>query len=955
MNITLTYDKGFDDLMERLRKNYPAEAFSIDGIGEQHLDINAMSKSFFGRDDSTTADHSADPNANVAGRDVITYAYEVPKPLMKLNSYYNLWKTVKELHNQDLADSIITMQVSGDIYINDVWDIGRPYCFNFSTLDIALEGLKMGGRLTVDPPKSLFAFLRQVEQFTVYCANATLGATGMADLLIVAARYVDDILRTGFDNHIRVAKREEWTLEVDDDDVWDYVFESLTSLIYTLNWEFRGNQCVTEDTEVLTPAGFKTLDTLKEGDDIYTWKDGDMNVNKVQRVNIHPYDGMMHSYKGRDVEQVVTPNHRVLYKTGKNPYRLDYSENIFRNTSPLTFPVTMRNTRVDYCISDTMLELVTFILTDGNIEEQEGHSPRVSWSKSPNRWGAERFAELCEDYGLLYSDGVQKSVWGGEVHTKKFYVEDSARILSYLPTKEQLPEWFFELSQRQARLVLDLWAKTDGYKENGRMKLQVDNDTLADQLQHLCFLAGRGSRIIKRVIGKNNSPTTYVIVYARDCKDATKKEEVYYKGRVWCPTTEDGVVMFRKNGKMFVSGNSPFTNVSIYDRTFLQELLPTYNINGKTPDLHTVERIQETFLTAFNEVLDRTPATFPVVTACFSVKEYEGKRQIQDQLFLKRIAKANLPFGFINLYCGESSTLSSCCRLRSKTSDLGYSNTFGAGSTKIGSLGVVTLNLPRLASEASDIHEFLKDVRILTGIAGVINQAKRAFIRERIERGSLPLYTLGYMDLSRQYSTTGFTGLYEAMSLLGYDMRSPEGMQLAEDTLSVINEVNERMSVVLGTSHNMEQVPAETSSIKLAKKDALFGYDTGGHEFYSNQFIPLWENVDMLDRIKAQGHLDKHCTGGAICHLNVGSRIEKPEVMEALIHHAAESGVVYFAVNYQINKCVNGHMTVGREDVCPLCKSPITDTYTRVVGFLTNTKHWHKVRREHDWPERTFA
>lgn len=77
--------------------------------------------------------------------------------------------------------------------------------------------------------------------------------------------------------------------------------------------------------------------------------------------------------------------------------------------------------------------------------------------------------------------------------------------------------------------------------------------------------------------------------------------------------------------------------------------------------------------------------------------------------------------------------------------------------------------------------------------------------------------------------------------------------------------------------------------------------------------------------------------------------------MEALIVHACEAGAVYFAVNYQINRCARGHMSVGRGADCPDCGAPVTDTFTRVVGFLTNTKHWNKTRREHDWPERRFT
>ena len=645
LSLTQSFHPAFAALLKKLRTTYPAELFTLTGIAPEQLDINAMSREFFrmsNRKGSATADHSIDPNANVSGRDVITFNYEVSKPYMKLNSLYNLWLALCEQFTRDDANAAIEAEIRGTLYINDSWDIGRPYCFNYSMYDIALEGLKMGGRLNIVPARGLFTFLRHVEQFTVYAANSTLGATGLADLLIVVSRYVDDILDTGYDNHIKVGGESR---------AWTYVREHLTSLIYTLNWEFRGNQ-------------------------------------------------------------------------------------------------------------------------------------------------------------------------------------------------------------------------------------------------------------------------------------------------------------------------SPFTNVSVYDEHFLQQLVPTYVINGKAPRMETVKKVQTIFLECFNAVLERDPATFPVVTACFSL--VEGSRELADPAFVRSISEQNLKFGFINIYVGETSTLSSCCRLRSNINDLGYANSFGAGSTKIGSLGVCTLNLPALARDASAetagknneiaVQTMLETVDAMTQMAGIINHAKRRFIADRIKRGSLPLYSLGYMELKRQFSTCGFTGLYEAVQILGYDMREPEGLEVAKRILERINQTNAFLTELLNTPHNMEQVPGESSAVKLARKDSLRGCNPEGWELYSNQFVPLWEEgVDLLDRIRIQGELDGYCTGGAICHLNVADRIEKPETMEALIRHAAASGVVYFAINYAINRCLDGHMTVGHGvGSCPICGKRITDTYTRVVGFLTNTKHWNATRREHDWPHRTF-
>lgn len=124
---------------------------------------------------------------------------------------------------------------------------------------------------------------------------------------------------------------------------------------------------------------------------------------------------------------------------------------------------------------------------------------------------------------------------------------------------------------------------------------------------------------------------------------------------------------------------------------------------------------------------------------------------------------------------------------------------------------------------------------------------------------------------------------------------------------------------------------AENSSIKLATKDMYLGFNDGRYKLYSNQFIPLVKNADMLDRIRLQGMFDKHFSGGAICHLNMGEPIS-PKTMADMIITCSKMGVIYWAVNYQLNKCVNNHMTVGTTDICAVCGCVIEDKYTRVVG-----------------------
>lgn len=949
MYFKTTYDQNFDDLYMHLKAKYPDKLFDLDGIGKQ-MDMSEFSRNFFSA--KVTSDASIDANANVDDTSVITYNIELPKPFFRLNSYYILWKELKRLYSLEVANTIIEMQLTGDIYIHDFHGVaaGQVYCFNYSSYDILTKGLPMIKKVKSIPPKHLHAFKSQLEQFVIIASNSTLGATGLADLLVILSYFAKNILSTKSDAHYKFQTEE---------DCWTYIKEMLISFIYSVNFSLRGNQCVTEDTEVLTPMGFKRYNELKVGDDIYTWDKGRLNIQKVEKVNIYEYDGIMHQYSGRDILQTVTPNHRVLHKkNGSKEYILSESSTIFDRLTPTTIPVSMIfDDRPDYEISDDLLKLAVFILTDGNIKKSDGRSDRISIFKSPMRWGNEELKGILNSLGLEYSlvnkpNGFDN---GGSLNHYILNVENSSEILNVLNhTKSELPSWMFNLSKRQANIVIDLWAKLDGNtdtKNYNKKKLQCDNQKIADQLQHICFLSGKGSKIINRVIGENKKPTIYLIPYNRTNKDANKKEEVQYSGKVWCPTTKDGIVVFRKNGGIFISGNSPFTNLSVYDKYFLEKLCGDYLFpDGSSPDVDVVNKLQEIYLDIINAELERTPLTYPITTACFSV---DNENNIQDEKFLDLISEKNKKYGFINIYCGKTSTLSSCCRLRSE-SDNEYFNSFGSGSSKIGSLGVCSINLPRLAIKSkTDKDAFKQDLLSLVNVCSKINNAKRKVIEKRIKNGNEPLYTYEFMDLSRQYSTVGLNGINECIKLMGENILEKDGQNFLIDILDAINLENKKLEKQYNSPHNVEQVPGENMSIKLAEKDKLMGYQNE-YNIYSNQFIPLTTNADLLDRIYLQGLFDKHFTGGAICHINVESRIDDTEKIKELIRETAKQGVIYHAINYNLQECEEGHMTVGKKEICSICGTKIVNDYSRIVGFLTNTKNWAKVRRDEDYPNRVW-
>lgn len=405
---------------------------------------------------------------------------------------------------------------------------------------------------------------------------------------------------------------------------------------------------------------------------------------------------------------------------------------------------------------------------------------------------------------------------------------------------------------------------------------------------------------------------------------------------------------------------SLFSNVSVYDSNFIDGMLEGDAYSIIIDDVkysakkEIVQKVQEIYLDIMNREMARKPITFPVTTACFSIDE---NNEIQDDDFLKFISEKNLKFGFINIYAGKSSTLSSCCRLRSERDNGEYFNSFGSGSTKIGSLGVATGNLPQLATICKGAEnpsdEFLHRIKDLVLDCQLVNQAKRNIIKRTIKAGSQPLYSLGYMELKRQYSTFGVIGLYEALEILGYDIMTKDGQNYVLEILNVINTTNKELQDKYKAPQNCEQIPGENVSVKLAKKDRALGYNDK-YTLYSNQFIPLIKRVNMFDRIAIQALFDKYFSGGAICHLNVNQEITDVNTMQNLIHASVKEGVVYFAVNFVLQECENKHMFVGNVDTCPHCGGKIIGTFTRVVGFLTKVDNWIPERREVDFPNRQF-
>lgn len=322
-----------------------------------------------------------------------------------------------------------------------------------------------------------------------------------------------------------------------------------------------------------------------------------------------------------------------------------------------------------------------------------------------------------------------------------------------------------------------------------------------------------------------------------------------------------------------------------------------------------------------------------------------------DEEFARWCSDHNCEWNDSNFYVGNDVTvLSNCCRLLSDMSEFdGFINSIGGTSLKIGSVAVNTLNLRRMALISKDEDELLKNVEYYTNLSLIVLDTVRGIIKRNIEKGLLPNYTYGLIELERQFNTLGITAMYECLREFGYididefgaKSYSDKAMSLAERMFNVMNDCKSKFTTEYKI--NIECVPAERANVVLCEKDIML-YGNNFEDFiYSNQWIPLMENCTISEKIRLGSILDKQCGGGAISHINIEKPFANKEQAWEMLNHIASQGLIYFAFNTKISACKNGHAFYG--DKCPKCGEPVADVYTRVVGFLTPRSHFSKHRR----------
>lgn len=322
------------------------------------------------------------------------------------------------------------------------------------------------------------------------------------------------------------------------------------------------------------------------------------------------------------------------------------------------------------------------------------------------------------------------------------------------------------------------------------------------------------------------------------------------------------------------------------------------------------------------------------------------------RLLLQLTAKFGAPYfqNFINSDLKPEDVRSMCCRLQMDLRELRKrtGGLFGAGDLT-GSIGVVTLNLPKLAYLAQGEEDFLDLVGEYATLAKDSLEFKRKMVVDNMEKGMFP-FSRRYLKngFRGHFSTIGLVGGHEAcLNLLGKGIETEAGTRLMIRTLDYLRELTSSFQEETGNLYNLEATPAEGTSYRLAKIDKKLYADIqasgNGVPYYTNStLLPVGHTEDVFTALEHQNRLQPMYTGGTVFHSFLGESAPDMESLQKFIVRAlSETKIPYISITPTFSVCKDHGYLTGEQAVCPTCGAE-TEVYTRVVGYYRPVKLWNK-------------
>ena len=383
-------------------------------------------------------------------------------------------------------------------------------------------------------------------------------------------------------------------------------------------------------------------------------------------------------------------------------------------------------------------------------------------------------------------------------------------------------------------------------------------------------------------------------------------------------------------------------------------------VGGKEMDFKYKDCVEEMAMVnkAFIEIMIEGDANgrgfqYPIPTYSIT-RTFDWSETENNKLLFEMTAKYGTPYfsNYINSDMEPSDVRSMCCRLRLDLRELRKKSGgfFGSGEST-GSVGVVTINMPRIAYLATDKEDFYQRLDKIMDISARSLKVKRNTITSLLEAGLYP-YTKRYLGtFNNHFSTIGLVGMNEAClnaRWIKKDLTNPEAVEFTKE---VLNHMRERLSdyqELYGDLYNLEATPAESTSYRLAKHDKeiypsiITANENGKTPYYTNSsHLPVGYTDDVFKALDIQDELQTLYTSGTVFHTFLGQKLPTWKSCMNLVRKIAENyHIPYYTMSPTYSVCKEHGYLVGEQYVCPHCGKP-TEVYSRITGYYRPVQNWN--------------
>lgn len=961
MNINIKLDEDFTQAFGQKMYEYGQRFAQINGFAEDQINYTGFIDNFI--DSNTVADASIDGNANVGHKDILTLLGEMSKPHQKILSFNKIFYELKKKYGLSVANEWLDKEWTKALYMHDSHNASFiPYCYAYDLKDLAEKGLYFLEGFNSEPPKHLGTFVDFVKEFISFAACRSSGAVGMPNLVPYMYYFWS-----------RDVANEYYTKTPE-----KYAEQHIQRLIYALNQPYvrDGAQSAFTNTSIFDHPYLEALfggAVFPDGAFMIDEIEGIMEFQKmflkvmseirsrnmftfpVNSISLLRQEGKFideefakyaieHNMKWSDsnlfIDSSVTSlsncplsgdTNIVYYSPRFKQWYFSPIKELYYNMEENGTIKTIANGKVIECKINRFNIPCNYEITLANNEKIITTANHLN--KVLNKDYVRSDCLTTDDYlpyylhpleltkNLTYEDGKLVGMFLGD---GSYYNNNAITYSLNGGSKAHLVDWLEEYTPKRYNAKINEWAQPSQLTgEYNCINVSIVSKSLRGLIEQFVI----GNNALEKSLSADILNTS--IEFRKGIVDGLYQTDGGNSNRIY--TSSSKMV---KALKLLFASLGMVTIVNEDNRDGRLGKNTCYTVRYYTPSTRT--KFKDVYIIDGDYIW-------------FRIKEIKQLNNKSSFGYCLEVLDEDVPEEFML----ANGIVTHNCRLKSSIKDLGYFNSIGSTALRVGSVKVSTINLARLALEHEDEDSYIEALKEITELNLKALDVVRSIIVRNIEKGLLPNYTKGLIDINTQYNTTGVIGIYETMKSFGYTKEdefgyvyyTDEADKFGKRIFDAIKEVETRFGADKNYMINTEAVPAETAAAKMQKADAiLFPNDVVDDlPLYGNQFMPLGVKATMQERVRIASLFDSYCNGGSILHVNIEAPFNGFDQAWAMTNYIADQGVTYFAFNTKIQACKHNHAFFGK--ICPECGEPVETEYSRIVGFYVPVKTYSKERK----------